>query len=64
MWDRGSEDLLLLSAYVLVRSHVPDLSSQLMFISELVPEELVRGEAGYVLATMQTSLDYILGLTF
>ena len=54
----GSEDLLLLSAYVIVRGHVPDLASQLTFISKLVPEELIRGEAGYVLATIQTSLDY------
>lgn len=56
----GSEDLLLLAAYVIVRAAIPDLSSQLLFISRLIPEELIRGEAGYVLATMQTSLDYAL----
>ena len=54
----GSEELLLLCAYVIVRAHVPNLPSQLQFINKLIPEELVRGEAGYVLATMQTSLDY------
>jgi archaellum component FlaC len=57
----GSEDLLLLTAYVLVRANVPDLASQLTFISKLVPEEVIRGEAGYVLATMQTALEYALG---
>lgn len=57
----GSEDLLLLMAYVLVRAQIPDLASQLMFIARLVPEELVKGEPGYVLATVQTSLEYVLG---
>lgn len=56
----GSEDLLLLVAYCLVRAQIPDLASQLLFVSRLVPEEMVRGEAGYVLATVQTSLDYAL----
>lgn len=56
----GSEDLLLLASYVIVRAAIPDLSSQLVFISRLIPEELIRGEAGYVLATIQTSLDYAL----
>jgi hypothetical protein len=57
----GSEDLLLLMAYVLVRAGVPDLASQLLFISKLVPDELIRGEAGYVLATTQTAMEYALG---
>lgn len=56
----GSEDLLLLCAYVILRAAIPDLSSQLNYISKLVPEELIRGEAGYSLATVQTSLDYAL----
>lgn len=55
----GSEDLLTLFAYVLVRAQVPDLHAQLAFISELIPEEMIRGEAGYMLATVQTSLLYI-----
>lgn len=54
----GSDDLLLLSSYVLVRAQIADLPSQLMFLSKLVPEELIRGEAGYVLATYQTALEY------
>lgn len=54
----GSEDLLLLTAYVLVRSGISDLFTQMTFISKLVPDELIRGEAGYVLATIQTALDY------
>jgi hypothetical protein len=57
----GSEDLLMLMAYVLVRASVPDLASQMMFISKFVPDELIRGEAGYVLATTQTAMDYALG---
>lgn len=56
----GSEDLLMLMAYVLVRAQIPDLASQLLFISRLVPEELIKGEPGYVLATVQTSLEYAL----
>ncbi len=55
----GSEDLVLLLAYVLVRAQVVDLSAQFNFMSELLPEPLLRGQAGYVLATLQTSMDFI-----
>ena len=55
----GSENLVLLLAYVLVRAQVSDLSAQFSFMSELLPEPLLRGQAGYVLATLQTSIDFI-----
>ena len=55
----GSEDLVLLLSYVLVRAQVPDLSGQFSFMIELLPEPLLRGQAGYVLATLQTCIDFI-----
>ncbi|MBN8091252.1 hypothetical protein, partial [Vibrio vulnificus] len=55
----GSEDLVLLLSYALVRAQVFDISAQFAFVSELLPEPLLRGQAGYVLATLQTCIDFI-----
>lgn len=58
----GSEDLLLLMAYVVMRAQAVGIYSEFEYISALLPEALIRGEAGYVLATLQTSLNYIIEL--
>ncbi len=50
-------------AYVLVACNIPDMYSQMAFITAFVPEEAIRGESGYVLATIQTSMDHICNLT-
>lgn len=55
----GSEDLLVLLAFVMVRGRVPHLMSEFHFIADLIPEEILKGESGYVLATFQTSIHYI-----
>lgn len=55
----GSEDLVLLLSYVIVRAQVSDLFAQFSFMGELLPEPLLRGQAGYVLATLQTCMDFI-----
>lgn len=55
----GSEDLLVLLSFVIVRARLPYLMSEFTFIADLVPEEILRGESGYVLATLQTSINYI-----
>ena len=55
----GSEDLVLLLSWVIVQAQVPNMITFFALISEFLPEELIRGQAGYVLATLQTCLDYI-----
>lgn len=55
----GSEDLVLLLSYVLVKAQVRDIFSHFSFMSDLLPEGLLRGQAGYVLATLQTCFDFI-----
>lgn len=55
----GSEDLVLLLSYVLVKAQVRDIFTHFSFMSDLLPEGLLRGQAGYVLATLQTCLDFI-----
>lgn len=55
----GSEDLVLLLSWVIVQAQIPNMISFFDIVSQFLPEDLIRGQAGYVLATMQTSLDYI-----
>lgn len=55
----GSEDLVLLLSWVIVQAQIPNMISFFDIISQFLPEELIRGQAGYVLATIQTCLDYI-----
>ena len=55
----GSEDLVLLLSWVIVQAQIPNMMTFFDIVSEFLPEELIRGQAGYVLATIQTCLDYI-----
>lgn len=55
----GSEDLVLLLSWVIVQAQIHNMISFFDIISQFLPEELIRGQAGYVLATIQTCLDYI-----
>lgn len=55
----GGEDLLRLYAYAVVRSAVPTLLTDLQFVNEFCPEALLRGEAGYVLATANGAVEYL-----
>lgn len=58
-YSLGSEDLLLLLAYVVIRAQPTAIYSEFAFVSELIPEEVLRGEFGYVLATLQTCIHHI-----
>jgi hypothetical protein len=55
----GSEDLIFLLSWTIVQAQLPHMASFFALVSEFIPEELIRGQAGYVLATIQTSIDYI-----
>lgn len=55
----GSEDLVLLLSWVIVQAQIPNILTFFAIISEFLPEDLIRGQAGYVLATLQTCIDYI-----
>lgn len=59
----GGEDLLRLFATTIIRaSPLPTLLADLFFIGELCPEVLLRGEAGYVLATVSGATEYLMHL--
>lgn len=59
----GGEDLLRLFAMTIIRaSPLPTLLADLFFIGELCPEALLRGEAGYVLATVSGAVEYLMHL--
>ena len=58
----GSEDLVLLLSWIIIQSQIPNINSFFAIVSEFLPDELIRGQAGYVLATIQTAMDYIKSL--
>ena len=59
----GGEDLLRLFAMtIILLSPLPTLLADLFFIGELCPEVLLRGEAGYVLATVSGATEYLMHL--
>lgn len=59
----GGEDLLRLFAMTIIRAApLPTLLADLFFIGELCPEALLRGEAGYVLATVSGAVEYLMHL--
>jgi hypothetical protein len=56
----GGEELMRLVAVCLVRSPVSlHMPAEVAFVADLVPESLLRGEAGYVLATLQAAIDFV-----
>jgi hypothetical protein len=56
----GGEELMRLLALVLLRSPVGlSMPGEAAFIADLVPEGVLRGESGYVLATLQSAIDFI-----
>ena len=57
--DIGGEDLLRLHAMSIIKYLPGDLLSELHLIGELVPESVLRGEAGYVLATFNGAIEFL-----
>ena len=56
----GGEDLMRWMALVILRSPVSHLlPGEVMMLSDFVPERVLRGEAGYVIATMQGAIEYL-----
>ena len=56
----GGEELMRLLSLCLLRSPVSShLPAEAAFMADLVPESMLRGEAGYVLATLQGAIDFV-----
>lgn len=55
----GSEDLVLLHSWVIIQAQIPHIFSFLALISKFLPDDLMRGHAGYVFATIQTAVNHI-----
>lgn len=65
-WDanqvasRGADDLLPIMTYVVVKARIPALYSEAMLMQDLMSEKAAMEIGGYSLATLQTSLSYVL----
>ncbi|EOD17169.1 hypothetical protein EMIHUDRAFT_631900, partial [Emiliania huxleyi CCMP1516] len=60
----GAEDLLPITVYVVLRSRVAVLPSELELVAELLPSELAGGREGYALTTMQCACHVLLRTPF
>ena len=58
----GSDHLLPIFEYVVLMSHVPFVLSEVMFVEEFLAEHLLSGAEGFVVATLQTALNYLEGV--
>jgi len=59
----GADQLLPLMCYVLVKANVPFIYSEVNLLSDFINEQNVSGELGYTLASIQTCLEYLVGVT-
>lgn len=53
----GADDLLPIFIYVIAKANVRDLYAKFQMMSDLIPEELIKGEGGYALATLETAMN-------
>ena len=55
----GTDDLLPIVCFTVLRSCTPQLLSECEIIGSLLPENVLFGETGFCLSTVQTALDYL-----
>jgi hypothetical protein len=60
----GADDFLPLLTYALIQLDLPFFYSDLLFIADFIDESMLLGKAGYLLASAQTSIQYILTLNY
>eukprot|EP01122_Echinamoeba_exundans_P004755 TRINITY_DN14996_c0_g1_i1.p1 TRINITY_DN14996_c0_g1~~TRINITY_DN14996_c0_g1_i1.p1 ORF type:complete len:1018 (+),score=209.81 TRINITY_DN14996_c0_g1_i1:71-3124(+) len=60
----GADDFLPLLTYALIQLDVQYFYSDLLFIADFIDESMLLGKAGYLLASAQTAIQYILSLNY
>ncbi|KAI6654537.1 VPS9 domain-containing protein 1 [Oopsacas minuta] len=55
----GTDDLLPIVCFIVLRSCTPQLLSECEMIGSLLPENALFGETGFCLSTVQTALNYL-----
>ena len=55
----GTDDLLPIVCFTVLRSYMPQLLSECEMIGSLLPENVLFGETGFCLSTVQTALNYL-----
>jgi hypothetical protein len=55
----GSDHLLPIFEYVMVKAQVPFILSEVLFVEEFLTENVMRGAEGFIVATLQTALNYL-----
>lgn len=58
----GADDLLVLMSFVLVKSQISNVISELAFTEDFMSESTKLSMPGYFLATMQAAVELIAGL--
>ena len=56
---RGSDDLLPMLVYCILKSRTKFLCAECHFVTKFVAESDLMGEKGYALASFETALEYI-----
>ena len=56
----GTDDLLPIVCFAVLRSCTPQLLSECEMIGSLLPENALFGEVGFCLSTIQTALNYLI----
>ena len=56
----GTDDLLPIVCFTVLRSCSPQLLSECEMIGSLLPENVLFGETGFCLSTVQTALNYLI----
>lgn len=58
----GSDDLLPIVAWCMIKANIPCLTSELAFLEDFLHSFASQGEAGFTLVTIQAAIFYISGL--
>lgn len=60
----GADDFLPLLTYALIQMDLPFFYSDLLFVADFIDESMLLGKAGYLLASAQTAIQYIVSLAY
>lgn len=55
----GCDDIILYMSYIIIISNIPFLEMEITLLTKTIPPELIIGECGFALATLQSSLDVV-----
>jgi hypothetical protein len=56
----GAEELVPILCFVIVKANISSLYSELQLLGDFIEQSAMIGEVGYVLASFQTCVEYLL----